>query len=69
MLMWTKNYLWRTMPMFFKVAHEAGIGPAEIIDLQMVDITYTKLFNSAYGQSTKYDEVLRKAQQVRIIHI
>ena len=52
---------------FFKVADEAGICENEIIDLNMLDITYTKLFNAEYGKDTENASLLIRAQQVNVI--
>ena len=52
---------------FFKVADEAGICQNEIIDLNMLDITYTKLFNAEYGKDTENASLLIRAQQVNVI--
>ena len=54
---------------FFKVADEAGICENEIIDLNMLDITYTKHFNAEYGKDTKNSSLLIRAQQVNLFEV
>ena len=51
---------------FFKVADEAGICQNEIIDLNMLDITYSKLFNAEYGKDTENASLLIRAQKVNV---
>ena len=51
---------------FFKLADEAGICENEIIDLNMLDITYSKLFNAEYGKETENASLLIRAQKVNV---
>ena len=54
---------------FFKVADEAGICENEIIDLNMLDITYSKLFNAEYGKETENASLLIRAQKVNVFQV
>ena len=54
---------------FFKVADEAGICENEVIDLNMLDITYSKLFNAEYGKDTENASLLIRAQKVNVFQV
>ena len=46
-----------------KIADNAGITVDKIVDVGMVDVTYTKLFNSSFGLNNDTDQILLQAQK------
>ena len=46
-----------------KIADDAGITVDKIVDVGMVDVTYTKLFNSSFGLNNDTDQILLQAQK------
>ena len=49
-------------PCFFKIGDDANISKDEIVDVGMVDVTFTKMFNAQYGLEGNNGELLLKAQ-------